>query len=133
MIVKELIIDGKKVRLAASASIPRIYRNLFQRDIIVDMQQLEEDFNKNGARKQVVEKSDGKQEIIVTPSTISSMSLEIFENVAYCMAYHANNSIPKDIYKWLNQFDTFSIYRILPEILKLWRINNVTHSKAKKK
>ena len=46
--------------------------------------------------------------------------LEIFENVAYIMAFHADPSIPKTIDEWLEQFEMFSIYEILPEILELW-------------
>ena len=45
--------------------------------------------------------------------------LEIFENVAYIMAFHADPSIPKTIDEWLEQFEMFSIYEVLPEILNL--------------
>ena len=40
--------------------------------------------------------------------------LEIFENVAYVMAYHADNSISANIEDWLDQFNMFSIYEVLP-------------------
>ena len=59
-------------------------------------------------------------------------SLEIFENVAYIMAYHADNNIPPTIEDWLDQFDMFSIYEILPEILKLWGENMVAEVESKK-
>lgn len=36
------------------------------------------------------------------------------------MAYHAENSIPGTIDEWLDQFEIFSIYQILPEIVQLW-------------
>ena len=58
--------------------------------------------------------------------------LEIFENVAYIMAYHADNSIPQDINDWLDQFDMFSIYEVLPQILELWGDNMLTDVTAKK-
>lgn len=58
--------------------------------------------------------------------------LEIFENVAYIMAYHANNNIPPTIEDWLDQFDMFSIYEILHEIFKLWVENMVAEVGAKK-
>ena len=58
--------------------------------------------------------------------------MEIFENVAYIMAYHADNNIPPTIEDWLDQFDMFSIYEILPEILRLWGENMVTEVEAKK-
>ena len=56
----------------------------------------------------------------------------IFENVAYIMAYHADNSIPSTIEEWLDQFDMFSIYEVLPQILELWGDNVATDIKAKK-
>ena len=58
--------------------------------------------------------------------------LEIFENVAYIMAYHADNSIPASIDDWLDQFDMFSIYEVLPQILELWGDNLATEVEAKK-
>ena len=34
---------------------------------------------------------------------------------------------------WLEQFDTFSIYQVLPQILELWRLDNATTVESKKK
>lgn len=48
------------------------------------------------------------------------------------MAYHADNSIPSTIEEWLDQFDMFSIYEVLPQILELWGDNVATDIKAKK-
>ena len=58
--------------------------------------------------------------------------LEIFENVAYIMAYHADPTIPKTIDEWLDEFEMFSIYQILPEILELWGSNLLTDIESKK-
>ena len=58
--------------------------------------------------------------------------LEIFENVAYIMAWHADPSIPGTIDEWLEDFEMFSIYEILPEILKLWGDNLITQVDVKK-
>ena len=58
--------------------------------------------------------------------------LEIFENVAYIMAFHADSTILKSIDDWLDQFEMFSIYQILPEILELWGDNLLTDIKSKK-
>ena len=58
--------------------------------------------------------------------------LEIFENVAYIMALHADPTIPGTIDEWLDQFEMFSIYQILPEILELWGSNLFTDVNAKK-
>ena len=61
------------------------------------------------------------------------MGLTIFENVAYVMAKHGDPSIPDDIDEWMDQFELFSIYEVLPEILKLWNLNNKQTSAPKKK
>ena len=58
--------------------------------------------------------------------------LEIFENVAYIMAYHADRSIAGNIDDWLDQFEMFSIYEILPEILELRGVNLETEVQSKK-
>ena len=48
------------------------------------------------------------------------------------MAFHADPSIPKTIDEWLDQFEMFSIYQVLPEILELWGSNMMTDIEAKK-
>lgn len=60
-------------------------------------------------------------------------SLEMFENIAYIMAKHADKTVPNSIDEWLDCFNTFSIYEVLPEIIKLWGLNIKTDVTAKKK
>ena len=48
------------------------------------------------------------------------------------MAYHADRRIPGNIDDWLDQFEMFSIYEILPEILELWRVNLEIEVQSKK-
>ena len=48
------------------------------------------------------------------------------------MALHADPTIPKTIEDWLDQFEMFSIYEVLPEILDLWGANLFTDVKARK-
>lgn len=48
------------------------------------------------------------------------------------MAYHADKKIPESIDDWLEQFEMFSIYEILPEILTLWGVNLETEIDSKK-
>ena len=49
------------------------------------------------------------------------------------MAYHADHSIPATIEEWLDEFEMFSIYEVLPEILELWGMNLQTEIESKKK
>ena len=65
-------------------------------------------------------------------STLDNFSLEVFENIAYVMAKHADPTIPDTPEEWLDGFGTFSIYRILPEIIDLWGLNLKTDVEAKK-
>ena len=53
--------------------------------------------------------------------------------MAYVMAYHVDNSILAKIVDWLDQFDMFSIYEVLPQILKLWGDNLVRDVTSKKR
>lgn len=115
MLEKTVKVCGKDVKFRSSATIPRLYRAKFKRDIFKDLSKLEQSYNKSG--------KDGSFEID---------DLEIFENVAYIMAYHADPTIPGTIDEWLDQFEMFSIYEILPEILELWGTNMQTQIESKK-
>ena len=117
MIEKTVKIGEQDVTFRSSASVPRLYRIKFGRDIFKDLSKLEKSFQEKGGK-------DG--------STMEIEDLEIFENVAYIMAFHADPSIPKTIDEWLEQFEMFSIYEILPEILELWGTNLITDVEAKK-
>ena len=105
MIEKTVTIGDKEVKFRSSASVPRLYRIKFKRDIFKDLSKLEQSFkDKGGENGSLMEIED----------------LEIFENVAYI------------IDEWLEQFEMFSIYEILPEILDLWGTNLITDVQSKK-
>lgn len=114
--VKQIEIDGKQVAFKASAAIPRIYRIKFGRDIYKDLRQLEKAVG------------DNKEE----SSGLDTFSLEMFENIAYIMAKHADPSIPDNPEEWLDGFNTFSIYQVLPQIIELWGLNVQTDVQSKK-
>lgn len=62
------------------------------------------------------------------------INLQIFEDVAYTMARHANPDIEeKTADDWLDTFDMFSILEVLPHILELWAVNTKQTAKSKKK
>ena len=115
-IVKKIEIDGKEVAFKASAAIPRIYRLKFQRDISKDLHSLEKAIG------------DSKED----NSNLDMFSLEMFENIAYIMAKHADSSIPDTPEEWLDNFNTFSIYQVLPQLIELWGLNVKTDVEAKK-
>jgi hypothetical protein len=114
---KTIEIDGVQVTFQASAATPRLYRNLFQRDIFADMDHL-------------MASMQGQDE---TQSGLDTFDLELFENAAFTMAKQANPNIPDDVMTWLDNFEMFSIYHILPHLIELWGVNLESMSEAKKK
>lgn len=114
--IKQIEIDGKQVSFKASAAIPRIYRMKFQRDIYKDLKALEKSMGENSEES----------------SDLDMFSLEMFENIAFVMAKHADASIPNTPEEWLDSFNTFSIYQVLPQLIELWGLNVKTDVEAKK-
>ena len=114
--VKKIEIDGQLVPFRASAAIPRIYRIKFHRDIYKDLRELEKS----------VGSSDPNE------SSLDMFSLEMFENIAFVMARHADPSIPDTPEEWLDGFNTFSIYQVLPQIIELWGLNTQQEVESKK-
>ena len=49
-----------------------------------------------------------------------------------CMAKHADPKIPNEVDEWLDGFNTFSIYQVLPQLIELWGLNVQTDVEAKK-
>ena len=115
-VTKNITIDGREVHFRASAAIPRIYRIKFQRDIYRDLASLEKAIGENS------------EEV----SNLDMFSLEMFENIAYIMAKHADKTIPDNPEEWLDEFNTFSIYQVLPQIIELWGLNVRTDVESKK-
>ena len=114
--IKQIEIDGKQVSFKASAAIPRIYRMKFQRDIYKDLKALEKSIGDNNEES----------------FNLDMFSLEMFENIAFVMAKHADASIPNTPEEWLDGFNTFSIYQVLPQLIELWGLNVQTDVEAKK-
>ena len=140
---RTILIDGREVRLRASASIPRLYRIKFRRDIIHDMAFISKALDKSlRARKEAAEptesKTDAKEEtavqaVALEASDIPMEALTMFENVAYLMAKHADPAVPSSPEEWLDGFETFSIYQVFPVIQEMWEANLQTKSVPVKK
>lgn len=116
-ITKQIEIDGRPVTFKASAALPRVYRLKFGRDIFEDISKLK-----------TATEGESPEASALSPET-----LNLFEDVAYTMAKHADDSVPDTVEEWLDQFDVFSIYLILPQIVELWRLNEKTTVTPKKK
>ena len=118
MAIKKMItVDGIEVPFKASATLPRLYRAKFRKDIFKDF----------AALKDSVDESDEKE------SGLNIESLEVFEDIAWCMAKHADpQGVPDSPDEWLEQFNCFSIYEILPQLFELWGLNLETQAESKK-
>lgn len=110
---KTINVGDKPVAFKATGSTPKRYRQKFQRDLFVDMRTLMDELSKEGY--------------------LTSQTLEIFEDVAYVMAYQADPEIPTDPDDWLDKFEILDIYQILPELIELWNLDGVTLAEPKKK
>ena len=103
-IQKNITIDGIDVPFKASAAVPRLYRLKFRRDIYQDFAALQKSVGEN------TEES----------SALDIESLEVFENIAYIMAKHADPAVPASPDEWLEQ------------LIDLWGLNVETQVKSKK-
>ena len=115
--IKTIQIDGKEIQFKATAATPREYRRAFGRDIYIDLTTLHAELDKG--------------------ETLSVESLETFENLSFIMAMQAEGKtierekVNEDMDEWLDQFETFSIYRVIPQIMELWRLNTEQTSEPK--
>lgn len=116
-IKKNILVDGMEVPFKASAAVPRLYRLKFHREIYKDFSELQKSVGENDSEN----------------SALDIESLEVFENIAYIMAKHAQpDVVPDSPDEWLESFNTFSIYEILPQLIELWGLNIETQVESKK-
>lgn len=122
--------EGRSLNFKASAFSPILYNRLFPgRDFLKDMDAL----------KNAHDKEDGSEN-----ASFEMPDYEHFVRIAYLFAYQGLAPTPKqtqeqkdflerypDALEWIDSFETFSIYQILPEIVKLWYDNEKQISKPK--
>ena len=110
-------VGDRDVKFRASASLPRLYRIKFGRDMFIDLQKLKTAYLKNQAEGNEFGLDD----------------LELFENFTYMLAKHADPEHTKDnIDEWLDDYPIFSIYEVMPQVLELWCLNEQTLVESKK-
>lgn len=115
-VTKTINIDGIDTTFRASAAVPRIYRIKFGRDIYKDLRDLEKSVGENDEAN----------------SNLDMFSLGMFEDLAWVMAKHADpQNVPDTPDEWLEQYNTFSIYQVLPQLIELWGLNVQSQAEAK--
>lgn len=111
---KVIKIGEKEIKFKSTAGTLLRYRNNFGRDFLKDLVKLQEKLkNKRTQAEQFM-----------------AMDLQMFSEIAWVMAKTADDSIP-NIEKWLDQFDTFDIMQILPQLFDLIQ-NNLKQEQAPK-
>lgn len=130
---KDINISGVTCHFKSSAAVPRMYRLLFKRDLFRDMSNLNDEIERNNREEEERKKqAEAEGKPYYKASSLPISSLEMFENIAFVMHKHGDPTQPADINEWLEQFDTFDIYEILPELMEMWRDENHQESTPKK-
>lgn len=136
--------EGRSVTFRASALSPQAYRKLFNRDFFKDLEKLA-DLEEISSQ---VEKAAGEEESDSYAAAYKDIPLttddyNMFMRIAFCMAYQGevrglNPEASKrfmekypDMWTWLDSFETFSMFQILPQILELWGLMQRHRSKQK--
>lgn len=123
------IVKTVERKMVANALLPRLYRYHFNRDLISDMVTLRAAYSKKLAAMEA-----GASEEEKAAAQFSALDLTVFENVAWVMMKAAGEEVKETPDEWLeNVAGVFSIYEIMPTVLKLWDIGNATTAKPKKK
>lgn len=125
---------GRSVTFRASALSPLSYKLLFKRDFFKDLEELSE-LEKISNEAETGEESQSIQ--------VTTENYEMFMRIAFCMAYQGvekglNTKKQRefleqypDMWTWLDSFETFSMFTVLPEIISLWGLNAETQVNAK--
>lgn len=89
---KTIEVDGKKILLKSNGATPLRYKMQFKRDFFKDLLKMKD-----------------------IEIDISCIDLEMFYNIIWLLAKTADDTIPQPI-EWLENFDTFPIIEIIPQI-----------------
>jgi hypothetical protein len=119
---KTVTIDGKEVRLKATAALPIRYKSQFGRDFFSDILKLLKLFP---LKDLDLDKDEVDHNAL---KYIDHVDFEVFYNLIWTMAKNADKSIP-DPETWFDQFAIFSLEDVLPDLFEL--LEGVMGSKKK--
>lgn len=109
---KTVNIGNKEIPMKVNANTPRMYREEFGKDMIVDLQKFMNHIDKTGAIK-------------------GDFDFSVIENMAFVMQKQAGGC--KTIEEFLDQFEIDDVYTAMADIIGLWNLSKRTTSEAKKK
>ncbi|HHT7238249.1 MULTISPECIES: hypothetical protein [Bacillus cereus group] len=111
---KTITIDGKQVRLKATAATVKRYKAQFRRNLFADMMGL-------GAINGLTAPDGSQQPIDISNFDISKVDFELIYDLTWLYAKTADPSIP-DPLTWLDGFEEFPMEEIMPEIMELIQV-----------
>ena len=101
---KTIEIDNKKVSFKSTAATPLRYKSQFGKDFFVDIMKLSS--------------LDGFNPKKIDLKKIDKLDFEVFYNIIWVLAKTANKKIPDPI-TWLDEFEEFPLFDIIPELQDL--------------
>lgn len=113
---KTITIDGKEIIFKSTGAVPMRYRAQFGSDFFSDMM----------SSLNVVELMEKKT---LNTKDLQTVNFEVFYQMLWTMAKTANKEI-KDPITWLDEFDEFPIFEIIPEVIDLL-LSNMQSTKKK--
>ncbi|OOR57498.1 hypothetical protein BGP34_13540 [Bacillus mycoides] len=105
---KTITIDGKQVKLKSTAATVKRYKAQFRRDLFADMFAL-------GAMGTITSPDSTEGTIDLSTLDFDKVDFEVIYDLVWLYAKTADPSI-SDPLTWLDGFDEFPIYEIMPEI-----------------
>lgn len=117
---KTIVIDGKPIRFKSTAATPLRYKAQFKKDFFAEIMKM-------GAIEKLgnLNKQDK-----IRLEDLDRLDFDVFYNIAWVMAKTADPSIP-DPMSWLDQFESFPMIEIIPELMDLIMANFHTETKKK--
>ena len=103
---KTIEIDGKQVHFKSTAATPIRFKAQFNKDYFSEICKLE------GLQKTMQSKK------LTDVEKLAKVDFELFYNIAWIFAKTADKTIPEPI-EWLDNFETFPLEKILPELMDL--------------
>ena len=103
---KTIEIDNKQVNFKSTASTPLRYKAQFHKDYFAEILKLE------NLRKTM------KSKKLTDAEKLSNIDFELFYNIAWIFAKTADKTILEPL-EWLDNFETFPLEIVLPELMDL--------------
>lgn len=101
---KTLEIDGKQVKFKSSGASPLRYKAQFGQDFFSDLMKMEK----------LIDKKTGQ----LNHDVLDLIDFDVLYNIIWVLAKNADKEIPEPI-EWLDEFETFPIMEIMPELQEL--------------